>query len=273
MDATIAVSEAGVNQLLQDELAGANISKSASASWGPFTVAYSVTIAISGGTVELIDSPVQLVRVHDLAITGSAGVSASFDLNNILPQICIPPVQICIPTPFGTICTPQFCISWPPVTVPLAVPIDLKVSADFGIAVRDGGSKWDIVLLVFPFSLVIDPTPMISAILDAVKATVDGVLNGIPLIGSLIADLVNLVIGALQSVIALVADAIDALIHEVVLLLDIFSPTIPLTLIAFDKVETIIAASGPADPDVDLTIATLAANIAQHELVATADFA
>ena len=128
-------------------------------------------------------------------------------------------------------------------------------------------------LLIFPFSLVIDPTPTINAILDAVKNAVDGVLNGIPLIGPLIADLVNLIIGALQSVISLIAGAIDALIHEVILLIDIFSPTVPVKLLSFNKVEVIIPASGPGDPDVDLTLVSLTAQIAQQELVAETNFA
>lgn len=273
MDATVAVSESGVNQLVQDLLASAHFSKSDSASWGPFTVGYSVNASVSGGTVELIDTPVQLIRVHDFNVSVSVSVSLSFDLNNILPQICIPPVQICIPTPFGEICTPQFCISWPSVTVPLTIPLSLNISADFGIQVRDGGSTWDMVLLIFPFSLVIDPTPTINAILDAVKNAVDGVLNGIPLIGPLIADLVNLIIGALQSVISLIAGAIDALIHEVILLIDIFSPTVPVKLLSFNKVEVIIPASGPGDPDVDLTLVSLTAQIAQQELVAETNFA
>ena len=273
MDATVAVSESGVNQLVQDLLASAHFSKSDSASWGPFTVGYSVSASVSGGTVELVDTPVQLIRVHDFNVSASAGVSLAFDLNNILPQICIPPVQVCISTPFGDICTPQFCISWPSINIPLTIPLSLNISADFGIQVRDGGSTWDIVLLVFPFSLVIDPTPTINAILNAVKNTVDGALNGIPLIGPLIADLVNLVIGALQSVISLIAGAIDALIHEVILLIDVFSPTIPVTLLSFNKTEVMIPASGPGDPDVDLTLASLTAQIAQHELVAETNFA
>src|SRR5437016_3460406 len=101
MDATVAVSEGGVNQLVQDLLASAHFSKSDSATWDPFTVAYSVNASVSGGTVELIDTPVQLIRVYDFNVSVSVSVSLSFDLNNILPQICIPPVQICIPTPLG----------------------------------------------------------------------------------------------------------------------------------------------------------------------------
>jgi hypothetical protein len=274
MDATIAVSQSGVNKLVQDLLSAAHYSKSASASWGPFTVGYSVSASVSGGTVELVDSPIQLIRVHDFNISASAGVHIGFDLGNILPQICIPPVQVCVDIPFlGHVCTPQFCVPWPSIDVPLTIPLSVNVSADFGLEVTDGGTKWNVVLLVYPLSLVIDPTPTISAILNAVEAYVDGVLNGIPLIGGLIADLVNAIIGALQSVIGAIAGAIDTLIHEVILLIDIFSPTIPITLISFNKVEVVLPASGPGDPDVDITIAALTAQIAQQELVAAASFA
>lgn len=274
MDATIAVSQGGVNQLVQDLLGSAHFTKSDSGSWGPFTASYSVTASVSGGTVELVDTPIQLIRVHDFNVSASASVSVGFDLGNILPQICIPPVQMCVDIPFiGHVCTPQFCIPWPSVSVSLTIPLSLNISADFGIAVRDGGSTWDVVLLVYPFSLVIDPTPTINAILSAVEAQVDSVLNGIPLIGSLIADLVNAVIGALQSVISAIAGAIDALIHEVILLIDLFSPTIPVTLISFQKVEVVLPAGGPGDPDVDITLASLTAQIAQQELVAETTFA
>src|SRR5271168_5298331 len=100
MDATVAVSQGGVNQLVQDLLSSAHASKSGSGSWGPFTASYSVSASLSGGTVELVDSPIQLVRIHDLLASVSASVSIGFDLGNILPQICIPPVQVCVDLPF-----------------------------------------------------------------------------------------------------------------------------------------------------------------------------
>jgi hypothetical protein len=273
MDATVAVSEGGVNKLVQELLASAVYSKSASGSWGPFTVGYSVYAAVSGGTVELVDAPIEIVRLHDFLISASVGVAFKFDLGNILPEICIPPVKVCVWTPWGTVCTPQYCVPWPSVTVPLTIPLAAKVSADFGIEVRDGGSTWNVVLLVYPFSFVLDFSPMVDVILDAIKAEVHAKLDPIPIIGSIIADLINTVIGALQSVLNAIFAAIDALIHEVVLLIDIFSPTIPVTLLSFNKVEVMIPASGPGDPDVDVILASLAAHISQHELVATTDFA
>jgi hypothetical protein len=275
MDATIAVSESGANQLMQKLLAGESISKSDSASWGPFTVGYNVTVGLSGGTIELIDAPLNIVRVHNLDISGNVGVFITFDLGKILPKICIPPFQVCVDIPFiGEVCTPQVCIPWPPpITIPINFPFSVNVSADFGISVRDTGTSWEVDLLVFPFSLFIDLSPMVSVILNAIETAVDGVLNTIPLIGGLIAGLVNTVIGALSGVLSSILSTISSFVHDVILLLDLFSPTIPVPLLTFAKTQVILPAGGPPDPAVDITIAALGAIINDHELVATADFA
>ena len=273
-DATIAISEGGTNKLLQDALSLAHASKSDSDSFRPFTVGYSVSVAVSGGTVELVDTPVEVIRLHDVNVIGSVGVSFDFDLGNILPQICIPPVQVCVHIPFlGTVCTPQFCIPWPHIHVAPTLPFAVKFSADFDVTVKNGGSTWDIVLQVFPFSVVIDPSPMADLLIDAIKQEVHDKLDQIPLIGSLIADLIDTVIGALQSVLDTLFQAIDALIHEVILLLDVFSPTIPVKLISFNKVQVFLPAGGAGDNEVDVNMLSLSAHIASHELIGEAAIA
>ena len=270
-DATVAISEGGTNKLLQDALSLAHASKSDSGTWGPFTVGYSVSVGASGGTIELVDTPIQVIRLHDVLVSGSVSASFDFDLGNILPQICIPPVQVCVHIPFiGTVCTPQFCVPWPHVHVPITLPFAVKFSADFNLTVADGGSTWDIVLQVFPLSILIDPSPMVDLVIAAIKQAVHDALDPIPLIGSLIADLINTVIGALQSVLDTIFQAIDALIHEVILLLDVFSPTIPFKLISFNKVQVFLPAGGLGDGEVDVTLANLAAHIADHELISEA---
>jgi hypothetical protein len=274
MDATVAVSESGANQLMQKLLAGESISKSDSASWGPFSVGYSVNVALSGGTIELIDAPANIVRVHNLNISGNVFVFFTFDLGAILPTICIPPFQVCIDIPFiGEVCTPQVCITWPIVTIPINLPFSVNVSADFGISVQSAGANWEVDLLVFPFSLFIDLSPMAGVIINAIESQVDAVLNTIPLIGPLISWLVNMVIGALSGVLSTILSAISSFIHDVILLLDLFSPTIPVPILTFAKTQAMLPAGGPSDPEVDITIAALGATIADHELVATADFA
>jgi hypothetical protein len=274
MDATVAVSESGANQLMQKLLAGESISKSDSASWGPFSVGYSVNVALSGGTIELIDAPANIVRVHNLNISGNAGVYFSFNLGAILPTICIPPFKVCIDIPFvGEVCTPQVCITWPSITIPINLPFSVNVSADFGISVQSAGANWEVDLLVYPFSLFIDLSPMASVIINAIESQVDAVLNTIPLIGPLISSLVNMVIGALSGVLSTILNAISSFIHDVILLLDLFSPTIPVPILTFAKTQAMLPAGGPSDPEVDVTIAALGATIADHELVATANFA
>jgi hypothetical protein len=139
--------------------------------------------------------------------------------------------------------------------------------------VKNGGSTWDIVLQVFPFSVVIDPSPMADLLIDAIKQEVHDKLDQIPLIGSLIADLIDTVIGALQSVLDTLFQAIDALIHEVILLLDVFSPTIPVKLISFNKVQVFLPAGGAGDNEVDVNMVSLSAHIASHELIGEAAIA
>lgn len=270
-DATVAISEGGANKLLQDALSLLAASKSDSGSWGPFTVGYSVSVGASGGTIELVDNPVQVIRLHDVLVSGTVGAYFDFDLGNLLPHICIPPVRVCVHIPWvGTFCTPQYCPTWPSVHVPITLPFAVKLSTDFNLVVADGGSTWDIVLDVFPLSIVIDLSPMVDVVLDAIKQAVHDKLDPIPLIGSLIADLINTVIGALQSVLDTIFQAIDNLIHEVILMLDVFSPTIPFKLMSFNKVQVFLPAGGPGDGEVDVTLAALAAHIDDHELISEA---
>lgn len=276
MDATIAVSENGANTLMQKLIALASISKSDSASWGPFTVGYNVNVALSGGTVELVNAPLNIVRLHNINVSGNVGAYFSFDLGNILPTICIPPFQVCVDIPFiGEVCTPQFCITWPSLTVPINLPFSVNVSADFGVSVRSIGPNWEVDLLVYPFSLFIDLSPMASVILNAIENAVSNALSVIPGIGSLIADLINAVLSTLNGLISAILSAISSFIHDVILLLDLFSPTIPVPLLTFSKAQAILPAGFPMppDPEVDLTIATLGADIEDHEMVVTADFA
>jgi hypothetical protein len=273
-DATIAISEGGTNKLMQDALSLAHAGDSDSGTWGPFTVGYSVSVGASGGTVELVDSPVEVIRLHDILISGSVGVSFDFNLGNILPQICIPPVRVCVRIPFlGRVCTPQFCVPWPHVHLAPTLPLAFKFSADFNVTAEDGGTTWDIVLHVFPLSIVFDPSPMADLLINAIKQKVHDVLDSIPLIGSLIADLINTVIGTLQSVLNAIFDAIDALIHEVILMIDVFSPTIPFKLISFNKTQAFLPAGGPGDGEVDVTLTLLKAHIADHELISEAEIA
>lgn len=277
MDATVALSESGANTLMQGLISLAHTSASDSATFGPFTVGYTANVALSGGTVSLLDAPVNRVRLNNVNISGSVGASFTFDLANILPQICIPPFKICVDIPFlGTVCTPQVCIPMPPpLTVGVTLPFSVNASAEFGVSVQSVGSNWEVDLLVFPFSLSIDLSPSAPLIISAIQAEVSATLGAIPGIGSLLAGLVNTVIGALTGVLSGILSIISAFVNGVIMLLNLFSLTVPVPLLTFAKTQPFLPAGVPlaSDPEVDVTIPALAATIVDKELVATADVA
>jgi len=278
MDATLAVSESGANHLMQDLIGLASIARSGSGTWGPFSVGYDVNIHLAGGTVELIDAPSNRVRVHNVNVLGTVATHFTFDLGAILPTICIPPFQICVDIPFiGTVCTPQICIPWPPpLTVSVTLPIALTItSLDFGILVQSNPTTWVVGILLFPFSLAIDLSPEAGAIISAISAEVHSILSGIPLIGDLIAGLVDIVLNALTPLLGAILSAISGFINTVLMLLDLFSLTVPVPLLTFNKIQPALPANfpQPGDLEVDITLAALNANILDHELVATADIA
>src|SRR5579864_1110637 len=145
MDATIAISEPGVNVVLQKAIALAHGSKADSATWGPFQVGYSAAVALSGGVATLENAPANKLDLTGLNVAGSVSAHFTFDLGLILPTICIPPFQVCIDIPFiGTVCTPQVCISWPSVTVGITLPFAFGLDVSFGFRVDDLGSQWGI---------------------------------------------------------------------------------------------------------------------------------
>jgi hypothetical protein len=277
MDATLAISEGGANTLMQKLISLASASASDSGSWGPFTVGYTANVALSGGTVSLLNAPVNRVRLNNVNVSGNVGASFTFDLGAILPQICIPPFRVCVNIPFvGRVCTPQVCIPWPPpLTIGVNIPFSVNVTAEFGLSVQSSGPNWEIKLLVFPFSLSIDLSPSAPLIISAIQAQVSATLGSIPGIGGLLAGLVNTVIGALTPVLSLILSAISGFVNGVIMLLNIFSLTVPITLLTFAKTQAFLPANvpSPGDPEVDVTIPLLTASILDQELVATANFA
>jgi len=277
MDATLALSEAGANTLMQRLIGLASTSSSSSGSWGPFSVGYTASVGLSGGTVTLLNAPVNRVRLNNVNISGNVGAFFTFDLGAILPQICIPPFRVCVNIPFvGRVCTPQVCIPWPPpLTIGVNIPFSVNATAEFGVSVQSVGTNWEVDLLVFPFSLSIDLSPSAPLIISAIQAQVSATLGSIPGIGGLLAGLVNTVIGAFTGVLSLILSAISGFVNGLIMLLNIFSLTVPVPLLTFAKTQPFLPAGVPsaADPEVDVTIPALAASILDQELVATANFA
>jgi hypothetical protein len=271
MDATLAISEAGVGVVLQKAITLAHTSSSDTETWGPFFASYTASVALAGGTATLEDAPANKLDLSGVNVSGTIAGTIGFDLGRVLPHICIPPVRICIKIPFlGRVCTPQWCVTWPHADVTLSLPFSFNLDVSFGFRVDDLGSQWGIVLLVDPFSPRFDLTPMGPVIIGAIQAEVTSKLSGIPLIGPLIADLVNTVIGTFTSIVSLIIGAFGALINAVLALLDLLDVSVPFTLLTFDKQQTFIPANVPlgGDAPVRLSLVGLAANVLDRELVA-----
>jgi hypothetical protein len=276
MDATLAVSEGGINVVLHKAIALAHTSSHDTETWGPFFASYTASVALAGGTATLENAPANRLDLAGVNVSGAITGSIGFDLGQILPHICIPPVRVCVHIPFiGRVCTPQFCITWPHADVTLTLPFAFNLDVSFGFRVDDLGSQWGIVLLIDPFSPRFDLTPMGPVIIAAIQAEVASKLSGIPFIGPLIADLINTVIGTFTPIVSLVVGAFGALINAVLSLLDLLNVSIPYTLLKFDKLQTFIPANVPlgGDSPVNLTLAVLTANVLDRELVAEGQLA
>jgi hypothetical protein len=276
MDATLAVSTAGVNVVLHKAIALAHASKSDSSSWGPFFASYSASVSLAGGTAALENAPANKLDLTGVNVSGAISGSVGFDLGLILPHICIPPFQVCVHIPFlGTVCTPQFCIPWPHASVGLTLPFAFNLDVSFGFRVDDLGTEWGIDLLIDPFSPRFDLSPMGPVIIAAIENEVTSLLSAIPLIGDLIADLVNTVIGAFTGVVSLLVGAFGDLLNAILSLLDLLNVTIPYTLLHFSKTQTFIPANVPlgGDAPVSLQLAALQAEVLDHELVAQGQLA
>jgi hypothetical protein len=273
-DVTIAMSSDAAGRLIRAELDKPLVAQG-SGSWGPFVAGYNVNLQVSGGTIQFIDLDSQ-ISLQDVVVQGTVGASVGLNLANVLPHLCFPPVQVCANIPLiGQVCSPQYCVSWPTISVPITIPVPpLGISAVFALSNKLNGNNWEIDLNVFPFSIQIDLTPSINAVIDAVESTLNGVLGNIPLIGGLISSLIDTVLNTLKGVIDSILGAISDFIRNMIYLIDLFSPTIPFHIADLPAVQRLLpAGSAAGDREVDLTISSLSSTILNQELVVTASFA
>src|SRR5207244_9790743 len=94
MDATIAVSEPGVNVVLQKAIALAHAASSDTATWGPFQVGYSASVALSGGVAVLENEPANKPDLNNVNVAGSVSAFFTLDLGLLIPTICISIVYV-----------------------------------------------------------------------------------------------------------------------------------------------------------------------------------
>lgn len=258
-DILAAADTTAATTLLHDaEITLGTKSQSGSASLGPFSASYSASVSFSGGSVNL--TPPNIIELANCNINYSLNASFSIDLNDFLPQLCLP--SIC----FLWWCTPTICLSWPTITVPFSFADTATMTADFHLNPHLSGPTWFI-------DVVINGVPSLSfgggtaALLLAIEVAITPILLAVPFIGLLLAALVD----TLLSVIAITG--VTGFLGDI---LTPFVSGLTFTVYKQPKLFPVIPAGGPLDPEVDVTITALGAAVQasdKNELVITASIA
>src|SRR5260370_30760716 len=128
-DITLAADQTAATTLLHDaETAlGTQSTGPQGGTLGPFGASFSASASFSGGAIDLI--PPNIIGIANCHFDYTVHLSVSVDLGSILPSFCLP--QVCIPTPWGDICTPKICISWPSLTIPVSYSDTITFSPNF----------------------------------------------------------------------------------------------------------------------------------------------
>jgi len=259
-DVLAAIDEtAGSDILMAAEAMLGTLSNSGSTSFGPFTVSHSESATLSGGSVMF--SPPATVSVNNCRLDYSLSFTFGFDLNSILPHGCLP--QICIPTPWGDICTPKICISWPTISIPVSYSDHLMFSADFGLGTHLTAGNWivDITILAVP---TLNLGPAATALIAAIGLAVAAALLVVPLIGPFLALAVAAIVGVFA--IASATGFLGALLTP-------FISGLKFPLFSQSQTFPILPAA-PPDPAVMITIFALSAMVetaGKNELVLSVD--
>jgi len=258
-DIIAAADQTATTDLLHDaEATLGTLSKSGGGSLGPFVANYSASVSLSGGTVNLV--PPNVIQIADLNINYSLNLSFGLDLGSFLPSFCLP--QICI---FGW-CTPKICVSWPTVTIPISFSDTATLTADFTVLAVLNGPNWLV-------NVVIDSVPLLqfgagtAALLAVIGAAITAAVGWVPFIGPFLA-------GLAVAVLAVIGIAgITGLLGDI---LTPFVSGLSFTVYNQPKLFPVLPASGPFDPEVDITITALGAAIQasdKNELVISASIA
>lgn len=261
-DILIAADETASEKLVHaGQSALGTVSETGSGSLGPFTATWGASVSFSGGSVDLIAPDV--VRLQNVDMNFSLHFSFILDLNDFLPEFCLP--QICVRIPFiGRVCTPKICIPWPTLTIPLSHSDALTFTADFRPIVKLDGTEW-----VLEIEIVGIPELQLSAasaaILTALGLGLSAMLLPIPFIGPLLA-------GAVVAITAAIGIAgVTGLLGP---LLTPFVTGLAFEIYRQPKAFPVLPAAGPLDPQVTVMIDGLKAEVqssTEDELVVSAE--
>jgi hypothetical protein len=178
-DITIAMDEAAATRLIHiaETAMGTQCTPPTDSSLGPFSIHIKACASFSDGSVSL--RPPNIIALDNCNFNYSLqDLKLKVDLNDILPPLCLGPV--CIPTPFGDICTPRICLDWPTVPVPVPTISDtITFSAEFIPKVYLDGTIWtvDIVIVGIP---KLELGVAAEAILAAIALAAPPILSLIP---------------------------------------------------------------------------------------------
>jgi len=256
-DIVAAADTTAATRLLHDaETTLGTIVKVGSGSLGPFTASYSAAVSFSGGTVKLI--PPNIIELADCHVNYSLTLQFSIELNSFLPHFCLP--RVCL---FG-ICTPKICVDWPTVNVPFSFSDTVTFTSDFTLDAHLSGPIWlvDVVIVGVPL-LQFGPTA--AAILAALGLAISAAVAWVPFIGPFLAAAVAVIVAAVG------VTGLTGFLGTIV------TPCVSglrFNIYRQPKLFTVLPASGPSDPEVDVTIAALGATVQatdKNELVLAAD--
>jgi hypothetical protein len=261
---TLAADETAATRLVHDaETLLGTQSQNGSSSFGPFVASYGVSASFSGGTV-VLKTP-NIIELNNIHLNYSLNPSFGIDLNDFLPNFCLP--QICVSIPFlGTVCTPTVCISWPTISIPFSYSDFVDFTGDFQLIPHLSGGKWLIDLRI-----VSVPTLSISAaaaaILTGLGLAIGAAVSWVPFIGPFLDILIAAVLAGIGIA------GITGLLGPI---LSLFVSGLTFNIYKQPQVQQVLPASGPHDPAVSITITALDCVVQQTdkaELVATASIA
>lgn len=245
-DIIAAIDEVGAQSVLAAAELVAIPPKSDSATAGPFTVAYKVAIAFSGGTVDLI--PPDTVRLANLRM------DFDLDLNVVIdpPEVCLP--QPCVNLPcIGEVCLPRICID--PPALP-AIPVKLKDFVQFTVDCElvvelDAMNVWQVHIEI-PNVPSLQLGPASQALLAALNAAITPVVAAIPLVGPILVPIVHS---------ALAGVGLGGLTGLLGPMLSPFIQGHKFNVYSQPRLFQVLAAGGATNPPVNVTIDNVTATV------------
>lgn len=246
---TVALDEGGANDLFSTALTLLPLPPQAgNANLGPFFASYSANAQFVSGSIDLI-APGS-IRIDQLRLNWQLSLSFGVDLNDFLPEFCIP--QVCVDIPcVGRVCTPEICIGWPTITVPVNLADFVEVTADFGLNIALVAGNWRVRAVVQNVSQL-QFGPATAGMLIVIGLAITPLLLVIPFIGPFVAIAVNAILAAI---------GIAGLLGFLGPIISPFVSGIEIPIYEQPQHFQVLPAAGPNDPAVFITLDAVSAEI------------